>query len=62
MTRKARRALQRGTPSKPGGIDASCGCRFARTGDAWRHIWPCRSHKLGAPLTDAEMKFLMEEE
>lgn len=59
VTRKTRRALRRG-PSKPGGIPAPCGCLFARTGDAWRHIWPCRSHKLGSPLTDAGMKFLLE--
>jgi hypothetical protein len=60
-TRKDKRAKRRGR-SRPGGFSVSCGCRFVRAGDAWRHICPCRSHKLGSPLTDAEMKFLLEEE
>lgn len=60
MTRKARRALRRGLP-EPGGVAVSCGCRFARTGGAWLHVWPCWRHKLGDPLSDAQMAFLTED-
>lgn len=58
MTRKARLNARRGR-SRPGGFAVGCGCRFVRTGDAWRHIWPCKGHRLGGPLSDEQMFSLL---
>jgi hypothetical protein len=59
MTRKARRAARRGTAARPGGLTAYCGCRWTRTGDAWRHVTPCRAHPLRGPADDHEMTTLL---
>lgn len=52
VTRKTRRGQ-----SRPGGVTAPCGCRYARTGGEWRHVTPCRSHRLrDLPASDEEMR------
>lgn len=58
LTRRQRIALRRGR-GKPGGIAKACGCRWARTGGAWRHITPCRFHYLHPkPVDDEEMQLI----
>ena len=56
--RKKRKEVRRGR-SRPGGLIASCGCRWTRTGGAWRHVTPCRDHPLRGPAADEEMDMLL---
>lgn len=58
LTRKQRRVSSRG-PSRPGGITAECGCRYVRTGGAWRHVTPCGGHELRTVADDHEMTTLI---
>lgn len=59
ITRK-NRAQGRGGKSSPGGFTVGCGCRFTRIAEAWLHVWPCRTHKLGGSLSDDQLAFLLE--
>ena len=54
LTRRQRRAVKRGH-GRPGGVTAVCGCRYARTGGAWVHVWACSSrHALRLPVAGGE--------
>ena len=57
--RKQRREVRRGK-SRPGGLTTRCGCRWVRTGGAWRHLTPCRECVLRLkPASDEEMAVLL---
>jgi hypothetical protein len=54
-TRKDDRAARHGK-SKPGGVIASCGCRYTRTGGYWYMVTPCSGHELMQwPVSDEHM-------
>lgn len=48
---------RRKRPVRPGGVNAGCGCRYARTGGWWYHVTPCSGHVLREwPVTDEHMR------
>jgi hypothetical protein len=58
LTRRQRRRARAGAArSRPGGITACCGCRYARTGGWWYHVTPCRAHPLKEwPVTEEHLR------
>lgn len=54
-TRNDKTTARRGQ-SQPGGVTASCGCRFVRTGGYWYHVTPCTVDDLREwPVSDENM-------